>query len=187
MIISDDNTEQLRAFEKLFTRIDHVLSAVESYCGVFCFALMGVFILFSIASRLFFHLPIIWIEEASRYLMIIGVYMGLPIVTREKSHLSLTLLPDLLRGKARTVVRFSCDLLIIATFAALAVICLIYTRLTFQFGQKSAAMAIPMWWMYGLITFTFLLNFIRQAMVMWNDYFAKHRLLEIKKEDITVS
>jgi len=62
-------------------KLDKALSLVENIVGVTCFAVMGFFIIFGIISRVLLHIPIIWIEETSRHLMVIGIYVGLALFT----------------------------------------------------------------------------------------------------------
>lgn len=174
-------------FEKKLIKLDKHLSDLESIIGIICFVMMAFFTMFSVISRILLHIPIIWIEETSRHLMVTGIYVGLAIVTRERAHLNLSVLSDILPKKSAKVVEFVGDLLLFITFITLGFICASYAKQTMNFGQRSPALRYPMWYMYAYITFCFFLSSIRQLMIIWNYYFSKKKILSIQKDEITVT
>lgn len=62
---------------------------------------------YEVTSRYFFAAPTWWADEAVSYSLLIGCFVMMPYVTREKSHIAVTLLGDALPpGRARVLTWF---------------------------------------------------------------------------------
>lgn len=181
------NDSNLSKFEKAVIKVDKVLAGIENIIGGTAFVVMLLFVLFGIISRVFIHLPVTWIEESSRHLLVVGVYMGVSILTREKSHLALTMIPDSLPKKAGAVMKFVGELMAFATLILVSVVVIQYSQQAFKFNQLSPALRYPMGYMYLYIASAFILSAIRQAMMLWNDYIAKNKVLERTIDDIAAT
>lgn len=176
-------------FERFARKLDRVLSKIEDIVSIVCFTVIAGLVIFGILTRVALHIPCNWSEETCRILMIIVVYTGLSIVTRERANLRLSMLADALaKTKYGTkIANFGADLLLLITLALLTVLFVSLTQQTKAFGQVSPALGYPMWWVYAYVTFCFGLTSLRQLMVMWDDYFSKKSLFPKSGEDISVN
>jgi len=76
-------------------RCDNILSAAESWITVICFALMCLIVIIGIIMRFILKTPNPYGEEASRYLMVCGIFIGVSIGVRQRAHLGVTVIVDL--------------------------------------------------------------------------------------------
>ena len=174
-------------FEKVVLKVDAVLGAVENTVSSVCFAAMTLMVLFGIFSRYFISVPLTWIEETSRHLMVLGIYMGVSICTREKSHLALDMIPSMLPKVPSKILVFINQLIALVTLLFIAYLTIQYSAQAFKFNQLSPALRYPMGFMYAYIAFTFILSSLRHLMVMWNDYISKNKVLYIDSDSISAS
>ncbi len=85
--------------EKALNVIESVL---EKICIVFVGAIVAI-LFYAVVMRYGFHRPPAWSIELSRFLFLWMVMLGAVLVTREKSHIEITFLSDLLPPKIRNV------------------------------------------------------------------------------------
>jgi TRAP-type C4-dicarboxylate transport system permease small subunit len=97
----------------------------------------------NIVGRYFFHAPIVWAEEIMQFLMIAGVFLGAPMVTLKRAHISMDMILMIFPPRFRV-------LLDVAGQLALAVVCCAVIWLGvpviiqfINFGQVTDAAAIP--------------------------------------------
>ena len=174
--------------ERVLRGYDRVMSKVETALSVGSISLCGCIFLFTILNRLFFKMPLRWVEEACRMLLVLTVFSAQPVIIRERSQLKLAFLAEVLKGKkAEKVLGTICDLSLMAVFAVIFVLFLQYTIKTIEFPQYSPAMGYPMWVMYGICTLTFLDSAIRALMVCWDDNFSKKKLFPKGGEEFSVN
>jgi TRAP-type C4-dicarboxylate transport system permease small subunit len=97
----------------------------------------------NIVGRYFFHAPIVWAEELMQFLMIAGVFLGAPMVTLKRAHISM----DMVLTAFPARVRMRLDTL--GQIALLAVCCTVIwlgipvIMQFIEFGQLTDAAAIP--------------------------------------------
>ena len=71
--------------------------------GKLCLAIILFAYSFEVISRYFFSAPTWWADEAVSYSLCIGCFLMMPHVTREKGHVAVTFLIDLLPAKKAKV------------------------------------------------------------------------------------
>ncbi len=71
--------------------------------GILCLAIILFAYSFEVISRYFFSAPTWWADEAVSYSLCIGCFLMMPHVTREKGHVAVTFLIDLLPAKKAKV------------------------------------------------------------------------------------
>ena len=127
--------------------------------------LSTTFILFAnVIMRFCFKSGIVWSNEYANYAIIWIVCGGCGACVRSDAHMRITAIPDMIKNEKVKQV--------------LAVICLAFSVVILTSGsrlvgsmmannQKSAAMQIPLWWIYlsfpvggGVMTFRFILKLI---------------------------
>ncbi len=114
--------------------------------------LLGVMVLnvlWQVASRYIFNDPSIFTDELARYLLIWIGLMGAAYASGKNMHVAIGLLKTKLNGKQQ-VIQDKIIFLLIIVFALLVLIIggarLVY--ISFQLGQQSSSMQIPLGYVY---------------------------------------
>lgn len=135
--------------------IHKVSNALDKICGGVCIAMLAAMVIITglqIICRLFFT-ALSWSEELCRYLLIWSTFIGAGIVYKHGGHIAVTLLHGFLppaAGKAvRTLIHVICG-----AFCAISVF-YGFRYMGMQGNQLSAAMRIPMKYMYMCIPIGF--------------------------------
>ena len=131
----------VKAIHKISNRLDYL-------CGIatiICLATMVVFTGMQIVCRLADN-ALAWSEEATRYLMVWATFLGASCVYKRMGHINVTLLQAMVPNSFQTVMRAACHMLCVA-FALLAVVHGV-DYMEMQSTQLSAALRIPMSWVY---------------------------------------
>ncbi len=115
-------------------------------------ALMLIQVLWQVFSRYIIRIPSSFTDELSRFLLIWIGLLGASYATGKKMHLTIDLLPSMLKGKKKERLDLIINILVI-TFAlfvmAIGGIRLVYITLTL--GQTSSALEIPLGYIYSVI------------------------------------
>lgn len=180
--------KKFNLFERFLRRFDVIMSKIETFLSVGSISLCGAILLFSILNRALFKIPLRWTEEACRMLMIISIFSAQPIVTREKAHLKLAFLSEMLKGKkGEKIIEAIADASIFVIFTFIFVLFFKYTISATKYNQVSPAMGYPMWILYAYFTLTFFDTAIRAAMVFWDDYISKKNLFTHGDDEFTTT
>jgi len=134
--------------------IDRLLKRVV----VFCLAMMVVVVTWQVLSRYVLGDPSAWTEEVARMLLIWVGLLGGAYVYREKAHLGL----DLLHQKLGPAGQKWLDVIADVACGAFALTVLVIgggslVQLTWELGQTTAALGIPMAWVYIVLPLSGLL------------------------------
>lgn len=134
---------------------------LDKYIGHFLALLMSIMllsVLWQITTRYFLGISSAVTDELARYLLIWIGTLGAAYVSGKKMHLAIDLLPRKLSGKSKQ----SLDIIInisIILFALLAMVIggsrLVYV--TYILGQTSAALQVPLAYVYLILPFSGLL------------------------------
>lgn len=158
-------------------QFDRILFNIESYTGVIAFTIMAIVILAGVIMRFILKIPNMWGEEISRYMMVLGVYMGVACGCRTRSHLAVEGFVAKLPTKASRAVRILTRLTIIGAYGLFMVYAVKMTLTQFNMGQTSPAMQLPMWVVYiGLIA-GFSCSCIAEILLFINDFIARKPFL----------
>jgi C4-dicarboxylate transporter DctQ subunit len=143
---------------------------------------MAVVTLAGVVMRFVLKIPNMWGEEITRYLMVLGVYLGVACGCRTRSHLSVEgIVARLPKAAARTV-NILTRLIVIGAYILFAVYAVKLTMTQFEMGQTSPAMQLPMWIVYVVLTAGFVLAALAETLLFFNDFVAKEPfLIEHKK------
>ena len=129
------------AVRKLSDRLDAV-------CAVICIICLSSMVLITgaqIVCRMYFT-ALVWSEELSRYLLVWSTFLGAGCVYKRLGHISVTVIRDILPPAAQKAMQIAVHLLCGAFFLMAAYYGIKYMGM--QGKQLSAAMRIPMPWMY---------------------------------------
>jgi TRAP-type C4-dicarboxylate transport system permease small subunit len=132
-------------------------------------------VLWQVFTRFVLSDPSSYTEELARYLLIWIGLIGAAYASGRQLHLAIDLLPQRLTGRARTAL----DVVIRVAVATFAVVVLVYggTRLvslTLNLGQTSAALRVPIGWVYVAVP-------ISGALIAW---FALRDVRDLLRRDL---
>ena len=87
--------------KNIITKISDGFCKVEKTVTWIAFALMLALLLIQVICRYVFHMPLAWAEELVRYTYIGVSFVGAIVAVRERSHISIDILPSLLQNKIK--------------------------------------------------------------------------------------
>jgi TRAP-type C4-dicarboxylate transport system permease small subunit len=150
--------------------LNQALRLISRFCGVLAAAAVGITAAVYVAevvARYGLNSPINISGDVGSYMLCVGAFLGVPIVTRQRRHIAVTVvletLPPDLRKTVSRILEFVCAavLLIVAYFVI--DLCI---RQYHQGVLTSMANQIPRWWLTAVMAFGLLLtafNFIAPA------------------------
>lgn len=151
--------------------VERWIGAAATFVSSVSFVGMLLIVLASIVMRVC-EIPFFWGEEAARYLMFTGVYIGMSVAVREKAHLGVDLFVNLFPPRAARGLKLVC-------FAATTVIYVVITKICWDFAarmargkQISPALSIPMYIMYSIIFIGFALCVIESLFILRREFAA---------------
>ena len=131
----------IKAIHKLSDRLDAI-------CGFVCILCLTTMVLLTglqIVCRMYFT-ALVWSEELSRYLMVWSTFLGAGCVYKRLGHISVTVVRGLFPPAIQKTLEVITHLLCGAFFLMALYYGIKYMGI--QSRQLSAAMRIPMSWMY---------------------------------------
>ncbi|PHQ29609.1 TRAP transporter small permease [Leeuwenhoekiella nanhaiensis] len=145
--------------------LDKILGSVL----VFLMASIVIAVLWQVFSRYVLQSASSFTEEIARYLLIwIGI-LGAAYASGQQDHLAINILPPKLNEKNRIKLRIGINILVIL-FAILAMIIgggnLVYVN--FELGQSSAALAIPLGYVYMVLPISGVLIIVYKVIELAN-------------------
>lgn len=129
----------------LKTRIDRLLGGFVALA----MALAVATVLWQVFTRYVLDDPSSFTDELVRYLLIWIGLLGAAYAAGQRLHLAIDLLPSRLEGRSRHLLDLAVQALIF-TFAGAVMVLggLELVRLTLALGQTSAALGVPLGWVY---------------------------------------
>ncbi len=97
----------------------------------------------NIIGRYFFHAPIVWAEEVMQFLMIAGVFLGAPMVTLRRAHISMDMILTIFPERVRTILDIVSQLALLAVAGTVIWLGIPVIMRFVAFGQVTDAAAIP--------------------------------------------
>ncbi len=136
---------------RLATALDAAIRAVLRPVVFAAMAALVAVITLQIVTRVFFTATG-WTEEVARFLLVWLTFLGATLALAEGRHIAVTVLVDRLPAPPRRALVVAGHLAAAAFLAALAWIAWRYTSM--QGTQVSAALRVPMIWVYAVIPAT---------------------------------
>lgn len=146
--------------------LDNIVSKIEEIFAVTAFSAMSIITILAVFFRYALNSPIIWSEEASRYLMVWGILIGVSIATRQSAHLGIDVFVSFAPKKVQKALVIISNLLLILTYAALVVLSVQFIMMAIKTGNVSPLLRIPFWILYLCLPIGFGLSFIRGTQVL---------------------
>ena len=152
-----------------------IINAILEKVLIFLMGLMVINVLWQVCSRYIPFLPGAFTDELARYLLIWVGLLGAAFASGKQMHLALDLLPEKLEGVAKSRLQIYINILV-ALFAFLVMIVggirLMY--ITLYLGQTSAALGIPLGFVYMVLPLSGIL------IIYFAVYHSLHLFREIK-------
>ncbi len=116
---------------------------------VLLMGIMVVNVLWQVATRFLLKNPSSYTEEVARYLLVWVGLLGASFAAGKRIHLSIDLLPERLEGRRRHLLLLFVEVCIF-TFALVVLVIggASLVRLTLSLGQTSAALQVPLGYVY---------------------------------------
>ena len=87
--------------KNIITKINDAFYHVEKTITWIAFAIMLALLLIQVFCRYLFEMPLAWAEEMVRYTYIGVSFLGAAVALRERTHISIDILPSLLESKIK--------------------------------------------------------------------------------------
>lgn len=124
----------------MLSAFDRALVRANRWTLIVILAAMAIMVFANVALRFTTDHSILWVEEASRYLMIWLTFLGSGLVLRYGAHIGIDTLQERFPGAA-PVIRTVIFALLLAFFAAMVWLGIRYSILTW--GQTTPVLGIP--------------------------------------------
>ncbi|MGN1414504.1 MAG: TRAP transporter small permease [Anaerovoracaceae bacterium] len=150
----------------IFTKISDIMCKVERTVTWVAFAAMLALLLIQVICRYLLELPLAWAEELIRYSYIAVSFLGAVVALRERSHISIDILPSVIEKKIKDegkrelifdAVDIFANLVQVGLFIALSVWMVKYTIDLDARNQITTANQWPMWIMCMPVTISCIL------------------------------
>lgn len=126
-------------------------------------AVMAVVIGWNVAGRYLGGHALPWADEVARYTMIWLTFLGSGLALREGAHVAITNAQEALPGPAQRLLRWAILLTLFGFFAFMVWVGIDYmNRMAIQ---KSAALRLPMKWVYAAMPAGFALMILHLALI----------------------
>ena len=152
-------------------------SAEEVFLCILLIAMACIMFL-QVICRFVFNNSLAWSEELTRYLFVWSTFIGISYCVRKRLAIQIELLADALPVKARTALLIFVDLVQLVMFLYLIGPAATYLNRTIENGQVSAAMQLPMGWIYVAPLIGFVLASIRLV----EDIYFRIKGIEVAKK-----
>jgi TRAP-type C4-dicarboxylate transport system permease small subunit len=132
--------------------------------------LMIISITLQIVFRVFFE-ALTWTEEVSRYLLVWSTFLGATLAYKRSMHISVTFIVNLFRNKIRKLIVVLSIISSMVFFITIIVFGFKY--MVMQASQVSAALRIPMRWVYTVIPVSFTVMTIHSVTAIFQELFSR--------------
>lgn len=130
-------------------KIVRIYDQIEEKYLVFQLAASVIIIFAQVLARSVFNTSLSWSEETARYLYIWQGWLGISIIERRRSHISIDVLKNKFHGTARRVLETIVQLICVVTSAFMAYFGFGMVAFTFAAGTSSTALRLPLFIIYA--------------------------------------
>ena len=147
-------------------QLDVFVRKIEEIIAIFCFSAMSIITLVAVFFRYVLSSPIIWSEEAARYLMVWGICIGISIATEKKAHLGIDIFVSFAPPKWRRILEIGSSVLLTLVYIMMSVLSILFIRMAINTGNVTPLLRIPFWKVYLALPIGFILSTIRSLQVL---------------------
>lgn len=138
----------------------------EWILGIFLIG-MAVILLIQVIMRAFLGHSLTWAEEIARYMYVWSVFLSVSCTIRKKNILRVDLVESLLSKKIQIVLNIAQHIIEIVLYGYLFYGSIAVVQAVHASGQRSPALEIPMYIVYGIIPVGFCLAAVRSVQAIW--------------------
>lgn len=114
---------------------------------------------YEVVTRYFFNSPTAWVSDYVSYALAASVFLALPKVTKDKQHVAVTILVDIMPSKWADIIYTIISLIGFLCLTFAAYISALENWRQYSKGIETlASIPIPQWWVSIFITFGLLLS-----------------------------
>lgn len=143
-----------------------IVSKIEEIVTVFCFSAMSIITLVAVFFRYVLNNPIIWSEEAARYLMVWGICIGISIATEKKAHLGIDIFVSFAPQRVRRVLEIFSSVVLALIYVMIFGLSVLFVTGAMKLGNVTPILRIPFWMVYLALPIGFGLSLIRSIQVL---------------------
>ena len=154
----------------MIKKIANLYDKFEEYLLITSLVVTVCLIFAQIVMRWVFNSSLTWSEELARYLFIWQIWLGTSIGFKDNKHIQITLIRDKFRNKGRLVFDIIARLILLAFCVFLVVVGLQMVNRLFTTNYLSAALRIPVAWVYLSLPFSSFIVCLRLINKMINDF-----------------
>ncbi len=144
----------MKMLQERLCAVHDAITAAAAVLAAIGLILIVVFYVYEVVTRYFFNSPTAWVSDFVSYGLAAAVFLALPKVTKDKTHVAVTILVDLLPAKINGLVH---GIISLVGFACLSIAAYISLQENLRQYAKNietlAVVSIPQWWVSGFITF----------------------------------
>lgn len=153
-------------FKKLEENFEE-MTMVSLACGI------GIVMLFQVIARYIFKSPLVWAEEACRYMFVWITFMSMGYCLRKGTLIKVDALLMKFPKLIQNIIEIISSVLTLALFAILFMRSITVVQQIAASGQKSPALGIPMMYIYGASIVGFGLGVVRYIQSLVRKYILK--------------
>lgn len=127
------------------------LDNFEEYFVVWTLAIMTVLVFVQVVMRYVFSNSLSWSEELARYIFLWLSWIGASYAVRERSHFRVEMFANMIKGTSRKWFELFVLLVWFVFSLFMAVVGTQLVLFLVETGQTSAAMDVPMSWVYASV------------------------------------
>lgn len=140
---------------KITTYIEFIINLFEKYIGIFLMLSLFFLLSFQVITRYFFHNPLSWPEELTRFCFVGLIYLSISYAASKDAHIRISMHLDLLPQLWKTVFLTIADVLWIF-YNIVVIVYGIHTVVNlFKYSYRSPALNINMTYLYMIIPIGF--------------------------------
>ena len=159
----------------MFSIIKNIIDKTLSWIVIVLMAVITINVLWQVFSRFVLQNPSSFTEELARYMLIWVGILGAAYVAGQKLHLAIDLLSTKLKGKPNALLEIFIQLCIfVFSFFVMVIGGLRLVYITLQLNQISAALQVPLGYVYIVVPMSGLL------MMFYSTYFILEEFKKIK-------
>ena len=151
----------------MLKKICGAMERAESFLIAILLLIMTALAVLQVLTRAL-SITLIWMEEATRYCMIWLCFIGMPLAVRRHAHISIDMIPELMRGKFGMR---HYDIFINLLVVVFCGFCLFYswklTSAAIVTNQLTTGLKIPRWTMYLSMCIGSLLSIFHAVAESW--------------------
>lgn len=167
---------------KIFKKIDNKLEEV-----LLVILVVGITMVMSahVILRYFFKSPLVWAEEACRYMFVWITFLSIGYSIKKDMLLKVDALLSKFNIKIKRSIEFISEILTILLFIILFKNSITVLQKVKMSGQTSPALGLPMVYIYESSTVGFFLGILRYLQFLYHKYFKKDLIEKSRLETTT--